>query len=396
LGLFAANAAKLVGSGVVSALALSVITSNRWHVLDPNVGVTLVLFMQWQILGLTLTKMGIDQMIFAAITHDSAQKPDTRKHMLSRALPVSLIFAVLVVLVFGPWAGAACFASLLFDTKAVLILAELNAREKYTDVMIANMLNYPLFFALVFGLQLWTPVSLPLVFLVFVFTSFARWAWLSIAIRHETPLPERQFEGTVLSGLPPLLNLLLFRVDQVLLGTTAIMTLVATVGNDFVRQILFVDRYPEIVSGGLTALTGLLLPRLYLHYPFTIQELIASSAKRWWLIAVYVLIMVLPLALYALLWRGAPLSPILLAAGAVSAILILPTNALTYSMIRQGYLRGLVRNLTIAVLTGLIVIAAGYAFRVPFGVVVAVPLQLLVFVVTTLVMSWRAGRQAGA
>ena len=243
IGSLAGSAAKLLGSGVVSALALTIVTSNRWNLLDPGVGVTLVLFLQWQILGLTLTKMGIDQIIFAAVTENPRQQPTARAHMLRRALPLGILFSVLVAVVFGPWYGLACLFSLVLDTHAILLLADLNARERYTEVMVASLLNYPLFFLLVFGLQAaWRPVTTGIVLVLFVLTSVTRWVWLTFNRSAPSTFQTISYQGTALTGAVPLLNFLMFRVDQVLLGTTFVTTLVATVGSDFARQLLFASR----------------------------------------------------------------------------------------------------------------------------------------------------------
>ncbi len=386
----AASAAKLLGSGLISAVALTIITSNRWNLLDPGVGVTLVLFLQWQALGLTVTKLGVDQVIFAAITENPYRRLVTTAHMRRRALPLGLAFSVLVAVVFNPWYGLACLSSLVLDTQSILMLADLNARERYTSVMTASLLNYPLFFGLVFGLQAWRPVTIELALALFVITSFTRWAWLSFTRSLPSTLPTLSCQGTALTGVAPLLNFLMFRVDQVLLGTTFVATLVATVGTDFVRQILFLGRYQELVAGGIAMLTGILLPRLHLRYPFAARDLLTTAATRRWLTLGYVAAVPLSLAAYSIVWRGSPLPVILFASVAVSALLILPANALTYSMIRQGHLRALVRNLAVAVTIGLGTVVASYSFNVPMMFVVAVPLQLVVFVLLTLTSSWLA------
>lgn len=390
VGPIAGSAAKLLGSGVISAIALTIITSNRWQLLDPRVGVSLVLFLQWQAFGLTVTKLGVDQVVFAAITENPSRRLVTTAHMRRRALPLGLAFSALVAVVFDAWYGIACFASLLFDTKSVLMLADLNARERYTSVMTASLLNYPLFFLFVFGLQALRPVTVGLALALFVVTSFTRWAWLRLSPSVPDTLPPVSCQGTALTGVAPLLNFLMFRVDQVLLGTTFVATLVATVGRDFVRQILFLGRYQELLAGAIAMLTGILLPRLHLRYPFAGRDLLTTAATRRWVTIGYATAVPLSLAAYSVVWRGSPLPAILFASFAVSALLILPANALTYSMIRQGHLRGLVRNLAVAVIIGLGTIVASYAFNAPMIFVVAVPLQLMVFVLLALTGSWLA------
>src|SRR2546428_13306482 len=94
IGSLAGSAAKLLSSGVVSALALSIVTSNRWNLLDSGVGVTLVLFLQWQIIRLTLTKMGIDQIIFAAVTQNPRHQPPATAHMLRPPRPFRILLHV--------------------------------------------------------------------------------------------------------------------------------------------------------------------------------------------------------------------------------------------------------------------------------------------------------------
>ncbi len=388
VGPLAASAAKLLGSGVVSAVALTIITSNRWQLLDPGVGISLVLFLQWQTFGLTLTKLGIDQVVFATINEDPKRRLDTSVHMRGRALPLGLAFGALVAAVFGPWYGLACFLSLMLDTDAILLATDLNARERYTGVMIASLLNYPLFFLLLFGLEPWHPVTIGLALALFVMTSFTRWAWLSATRPLQNNLPAYACQGTALTGVAPLLNHLMCRVDQVLLGTSFITTLVATLQGDFARQLLFLGRYQELLSGSLAMLSGILLPRLFLRYPFVVSGLLTTAASRPRLIIVYLFAVGSSLAAYSVLWQGSPLSPVLVMSNAVSAVLALPANVLTYSMIRQGYLRGLVLNLAIAVTLGLTVIVASYMFHAPIIFVTAVPLQLAIFVWLASARSW--------
>jgi hypothetical protein len=390
IGSLAASAAKLLGSGVISAVALTIITSNRWHLLDSGVGVSLVLFLQWQAFGLTVTKLGVDQVIFAAITENPQRRVLTAAHMRNRALPLALVFSLVVAVVFDPWYGVACFVSTLLDTQSILLLADLNARERYTGVMTASLLNYPLFFLFLFGVQAWHHVTIGLALGLFVMTSFTRWAWLTFHRSFPIALPTLSIQGTGLTGIAPLLNFLMFRVDQVLLGTAVVSTLVATIGSDFIRQLLFLGRYQELLSGGIAILTGMLLPRLHLRYPFVVRDLVRTATSRRGSIFAYVGAVALSLAVYSLVWRGAPIPTILLTCAAVSALLILPANALTYSMIRQGHLRGLVRNLVIVVTIGLGTIVASYVFAAPMIFVIAVPLQLAVFVVLALTSNWLA------
>jgi hypothetical protein len=296
----------------------------------------------------------------------------------------------MVAAVFGPWYGLACFLSLMFDTDAILLATDLNAREHYTGVMTASLLNYPLFFLLMFSLQVWYPVTIGLALTLFVMTSFTRWAWLTVTRPSPSALPTYTCQGTALTGVVPLLGYLMSRIDQVLLGTTFIATFAATVGDDFVRQILFLGRYQELLSGGLAMLSGILLPRLHLRYPFVVRGLLTAAASRRWLIVAYVLAVVLSLAAYGVVWRGAPLPSVLLASAAASGLLTLPANVLTYSMIRQGDIRGLVRNLAVAVTIGLGVILAAYMFDAPMVFVLSVPLQLGIFVSLSLTSSWLA------
>jgi hypothetical protein len=378
----------LLGSGVMSALALTIITSNRWHLLDPEVGVKLVLFLQWQVLGLTLTKLGVDQIIFAAVTENPHRRASTRIHMQRRAFPLGAVFGILVTVVFGPWVSAGCVTSLLFDTQSTFLAAELNARERYSEVTIASLLNYPLFFSIIFALQVWHPLGFAPVLAIFVLTSVVRWVWLSRRASDLRRLPAFSCQGTTLTGVAPLLNFLMFRVDQVLLGTTLISALVSSVGGDFLRQLLFAGRYQELASGGLTLLTGILLPRLHIPYPVARTELLKAASRGRWLVVAYGVAMIAPLAGYSLLWRGPRLSLVLLGCTAASAFLILPANALTYSMIRQGHLRGLIRNLAVAVITGIVIISAGYAWVAPRAIMFVVPVQLGVFVVLAFTRSW--------
>jgi hypothetical protein len=382
--------AALLGSGVVSAVGFVLITSNRWQLVKPAVGVFIVLFVQWQMLGLTIAKLGVDQVAFAVTTEDRSRVPSVTEHLRRRTFPLAAIFSLVVAVVFSPLAALVCLLSVLLDTDATVASADLNGRERFVAVAIANLLKYPLFFIVVFAVHATTGLTSVGALAAFLATSALRWLWLAAQREALKTLPRVVCTTNLAMGYQQLLNYITFRGDQLLLATGIGAAVIQTGGPDFLQKYLFLARYPDLVSGVMVVLGVVLLPRLFLPYPIEGFRLRSAVVRHWpWLLA-YVAAIATPILFQSLLWQGSTIHRWLLVAFVASALLILPANVLTYSMIRQGHLAALVRNLTWAIVGGLVLNGVGYALSTPIPLVLTIPTQLSLFVTLGLTTSWGA------
>jgi hypothetical protein len=376
----------LVLPGLITALGFTLLASRRWGTLDASLAVFIIIFAQWQMLGVTVAKLGIDQVVFAAVTADESIYFGARSHLLCRVLPVTVAFSSVVALVFSPWAGVAAFVTLMLDAHSTMLVADLNARKSYRATVIANLLNYPLFFALLFACALSRALTAEASLGLFVLASLTRWLWLrgQTANRADRRRVTCNVSGAM--GAQQVLNYLAFRIDQVILPVIGVMFGERFRGAEFMNQYLFLAKFPELFSSMVVILGTVLLPRVF------IRDASVSLARHAWehrrLLAVLLLITMGALAVYAATWNGRRIPVVAWLPFFCHALLVLPVNICTYSMLRHNHVGGLLRNLSVSSLVGMsLVTALGLTGQVALlGWVV--PAQLALLIGFTYLLSW--------
>lgn len=379
----------LLGSSVVSAVGLILIASNRWSVFDTAAAVFLILFIQWQTLGLTIAKTGVEQVVFAMVSRDEGVFLDPARYVLRRALPLAIPFSVIVCFVFSPWAGAVALGTILLDTWSLIIMADLNARKRFGLAAVSNLLNYPLFFLGILALGRFVEPTIPLTLALFLLASLVRCMFLAGNRFVSEGMREVSCTAGIGMGVQQGLNYLLFRLDQLVLALLGVRFLTEGDAGLYV----FLAKFPELAAGVMGVAATVIFPSLYLRYPFRRREIPARLARHGLLITGYVAVMALVLLVYTRLRVGTDVSPWLLAPFLVHAVAIILVNNLTYSALRQGYLRRLLVNLALAVAAGL-----AMAAFLPFGfdlylLAWIVPVQLLVFIALTFALDWGRARE---
>src|SRR5665213_323193 len=95
----------LLSSGIFAAIAFTIIASNRLPQISKSEIIFLLLFVQWQTLGLTIVKMGIDQLVFAAVSIENHLFFSFGRFFLTRAFPCCLCFGITASFVFTSLTG---------------------------------------------------------------------------------------------------------------------------------------------------------------------------------------------------------------------------------------------------------------------------------------------------
>ncbi len=371
----------------VCAFCFLLLASSRYSPLQSNSVTWIILFIQWQVLGLTISKLGAEQTVFATVSRNPGVRFDARRHVLKRAFPLALVFALPAMLVFPVWTMPIIVATIAFDTWSLLLIADNNARGNYGVTAAAKLLNYPLFFLLLFVGGIMADWSLHGVLIAFCASSIARWLFL---VSRPAPL------GTSLAavgnnlpmGFQQALNYGLFRLDEVLLAAVVIGT-AALAGREYVFQ----ARFPHMISMLALMVGVVLFPHFYLVCGPRGLPRFGSMPFRagaiWITAAAGVAGVVGVNYLYRLImWDGEcalPELPFILHACA-----ILPVNMITYSMLRQGCLRGLLRNLLGGVTVGIIYlsVALSLGYSWPFALCWLSAVQLYAMIALSLLFNW--------
>jgi hypothetical protein len=380
-------------SQAIGAACLLLLVSDRYSLLDPELTTLLILFMQWQVFGLTIAKLGAEQTVFAVVSGNPRVRFDARRHVLTRSLPLAAIFALTTLALFPPWAAVVLVTSIAFDTWSLLRIADLNARGAFGITATANLLNYPLFFALIFAGTLFFDLGFYGIFAAFAIASAARCLYLAT-----NPPPAGTSlvvaRGNLAMGMQQAMNYGLFRLDELLLAALVI-------GADAMlgREYVFQARFPQIASIGAVLLGVVVFPRFHLEMTTSGRpQLVSMPFRRLYLIAFALAAVVAAFAMNAayqqLLW-AAPTTLSTLPF-VFHACAILPVNLITYSMLRAGCLQGLLRNLAASLGVGGLYLALAWATgsNWPEALTWLPPIQLATMIFLSLLFSWGTPRNA--
>lgn len=373
---------QLFGSGAIGALGLSLLASNRWRLLPSADVARLLLFIQWETLGLTIAKCGLDTVVFAVVSHDASIRFGIGRTVVRRVLPLALVVGAAGTGWFGLEAALALTLAMVSDAYATMAMADLNAHGRFGTSASSNLLNYPLFFALLAASASLRPLDV----------SFAEWAFAASSVARAAALWTARSRWRSRGQMMPAaqgavavqqaLNYTLFRSDQLLLALPLAASL-ASVTPSY----LYLAKLPELAAGLLTIAGTVLFPALFdrgSERPRLVAWL-QDGALKLALLATAILMVLGAGALWLFLWRGAGRIPALLAMPFLAHVaLILPANALTYWLLSRGYVRALLRAQVVGAAIGLpVALVALTAGNAPI-LALSVPLQLAIFTAAAL------------
>jgi hypothetical protein len=268
------------------------------------------------------------------------------------------------------------------------VAAELNARRHFYVTALSSVFNYPLFALMWFASSVELGGSFPQAIACFMVSSFARWAWLSGAkslVVHAVPSAHISEQG--LTALQSVLNLGMFRLDQVALSLAFFAGAASAYSEGGVAQYMYLARGSEVLIGFSVVAGTVLFPRRYVSFPSV------SSANR----VTYRFVSAAGLGLLAIsivvtlilrhLYRGPILPTALIVPFVLQVPLALVSNLMTYSFMRDERVPALLRNLLITLVVG----SAWVLLSRVRGIEMlawTVPIQLSVFVTLCVTFGW--------
>lgn len=372
--------AGLLASGAAAAIGMVLLASGQWRVGSADVRLQLVLYLPWYAFALSVAKFGIDQLVFVAISSDRAVRASIGRHLGTITLPVAVVVSLLSAGNYGWPVGVLTFLALVADVKGASAYAELTARERYWECSIAGLLNYPLFFGSLALVNMSADVGLVEAIAMFTGSSVVRSLWLQAWLRQFRELQGLPVVASWSIGLQQAMNFWIFRGDQVVLAQERGMALLGHPDEGFIGVYAFLSRYPEVLSSVMVAVGSVFLPDLYRRFVARDGES-QVMGTLWAHLTIYAAAVLLPLVFYPLLFTGSTIELTVVVPFALSSLLILPANVLTYAMMRSREISELNYLLVVAAAIALPVLAIPAAGGSPWWLSVVVPLQLSVFVV---------------
>lgn len=374
-----------MGSGLFSSLCLVILASQQIPSIPSDSVVFILLFVQWQAFVLTAAKLGIDQAIFATVSGDQRIHYNIPRFIITHSLPICLFSSIIVALTFSITAGAVAFLSTILDVYSIAWIAHANARRRFGVTAVANVLKFPLFFVLIFLSSGWYS-GRTFLLLCFLLSSMARAVWIYRQREQQSQDQEVFLSAVLPMTVQQLLNFCLYRLDQLALASFGTFTHITAQSTE---MFVYIAKFPELIGGGILLLGTLTFPTLVAGSQIPDVHLrlrITRGAKL--LLLVASLGICVGFFVYQISWKeGMTISLFQLSVPfLLTASLILPTHVVSYVMLRNGYLRNLIRNLGVGVVSGGIVctiaLKAGHVTLLAW----TVPIQLIVFLLTSFTM----------
>jgi hypothetical protein len=215
---------------------------------------------------------------------------------------------------------------------------------------------------------------------LFSLTSVARFLYFYFSSPVFFSLASGPYSGPSLSlAIQPVLNYLAFRMDHLVL-TVLLVWAPHTLQSGFLFQYVFLAKFPELLAGIFVQAGLVIFPRVNLKSPLTNKNVIDLARRHWPWCATTLALITVSAAMYIQLYLLEQLPFAMMIPFAVHALLVFPTNLVSFGMFQIGRTRKLLSNLSIALLIGMtwvVVIGATGTWSLLAWLV---PLQLTVFV----------------
>ncbi|QYS89439.1 hypothetical protein [Flavobacterium davisii] len=144
---FLSHSLKLLSSGLLTSIGFIVLTSGGLNFIKSDMALQVILFAQYQMIGLTVCKFGIDNQLYASFLVDASKKYDPLGYMKNNGLYLALFFSLIIYFLEKDLLNSfLVFLLLILDVISILIIVQLGARGLFGQVFLSNFLSYPLFF----------------------------------------------------------------------------------------------------------------------------------------------------------------------------------------------------------------------------------------------------------
>lgn len=258
------NSTALIAPGVISGLGFISLLAGAVPTIDRHIATNIVLLIQWQLMGLTISKFGLDQLLLAHSTGGNGRIA-ANAYVLSRiCAPIALIFGGVVALVHGPMIALLLVVSVLFDCQSILLSSALNSMGRHSPVARGAFLNHPFFLGLLIASSYYFSHTTTSGLTLFVVSSFAR--WYSLHLTTSSLRDRTQWRPKLLGwlGAQQVANYWIFRGDQILIPTLSSLG-VALSASVEIRDAVLLAKIAELFSGLFVAIQAVLFPALMNH-----------------------------------------------------------------------------------------------------------------------------------
>ena len=371
---------KLLGSGLLTSLGFVLLSSGKFDYISNELSVKILLFIQFQIIGITISKYGLDSLVFAKMIGNSNSVYDPLEYIKKKGILLAILCAGVYAIMYDYTYALVIFCTIVFDVYSVVAIVQMNVMKHYNYALFANIAAYPLFFGVLLVSSLFFEYSYGQMIVLYVACIFLRFllSWIFIMKKKKTEDIElMELEVPFSLGIQQILNFSLFKIDQIIISLGAVLLVFLGIAGQDIQQILFLSKFPELVSGVLVSLSFLYAPYLIIE---SREGLIAVLDKYKWILVLYSVGMAVALWVYTLIWRGeADLDIVYAVSYLIVSVLAVFVNMVTLGYLKKNEVNILVKNLVISSGIGVV-----FLLIIPFlgmgrYMVCCVPVQMLFF-----------------
>ena len=377
--------AKLLGSGILTSLGFVLLSSGKIDYISKELSIKILLFIQFQIIGLTIVKYGLDTLVFAKMLETKESIYNPIEYIKKRGVLLSLLCAIVYIIMYDYQMAIVVFLTIILDVYSVISIVQMNVLKHYNYSFFANLVSYPLFFLVLLVSSLFFEYEYWQMILLYVLCIFSRFllSWRFIN-------SQKKLEGThqlhleipINLGIQQILNFSLFKIDQIIISLGAAIMIVLGLSEVDIQQILFLTRFPELVSGVLVSLSFLYAPYLVIDDSHKLMDVLG---KYKWYFLLYIVGLLLVFGVYLFIWEGEEnINIFYVVTYFLVSVLALFVNMITLGYMKKSKVNNLVKNLLISNLLGLSIGVVGYFLGLGKYVVGIVAIQMIVFLILRL------------
>ena len=374
---------KLLGSGLLTSLGFVLLASGKFDYISNELSVKILLFIQFQIIGITISKYGLDSLVFAKMIGDTNSVYDPLEYIKKKGILLSILCAGVYAVMYDYTYALVIFCTIVLDVYSVVAIVQMNVMKHYNYALFANIAAYPLFFGVLLVSSLFFEYSYGQMIALYVACIFLRFllSWIFIMKKKKTEDIElMELEVPFSLGIQQILNFSLFKIDQIIISLGAVLLVFFGIAGQDIQQIL--SKFPELVSGVLVSLSFLYAPYLIIE---SREGLITVLNKYKWILVLYGVGLAVALCVYMLIWNGeTDLDVVYAISYLIVSVLAVFVNMVTLGYLKKNEVNILVKNLVISSGIGVF-----FLLIIPFlgmgrYMVCSVPIQMLFFLILRL------------
>lgn len=368
-------ATKLLGSGIISSIGIIFFSSNTIEFIDTNTIVDLLIVIQLHSVGLTITKLSYDTISYSHFLNNKNNRPNIKKFLFDKSVILAMPILIFAIYRFNYVVGFFVFINIILDQFSNLVINQLNFRHLFNKAFLLNLLSYPLFFITIIALSYCSHLLLEIHVLIFFICLVLKFVLADYFYKRIYYSADIDISPSWSMGFQQVLNYILFKSDTILISLPLIIISTLSINKSEILEILYLSRFPELVSGVTLSLSVLFYPRYVVNGGTDFINKIKFKDFSF-----YIFFIFLGYAVFLLFWRRSDdLKIYNIIFYFFNGLFVVFCNLITFNLIKKEKFKLLLNNLLLSCVLGVISLVFFKLTSLNFYFAV-VPIQMILFI----------------